>query len=193
MTASDALLGALADLAVALDAVGRPAMIIGGIAAIARGVPRHTIDVDATVWAPHLDLDEVLRIFGEHRFVPRIPDAARFAEERQVVLLRHDPSGTPVDLALASLPFEHDALRRATPVRFGNVVLPVATAEDLVIYKAIAWRDRDRSDVERLVAAHGDSIDLARVRSLVAQFAAALDEPARIEEFDDLIRRVRGG
>jgi predicted nucleotidyltransferase len=65
------------------------------------------------------------------------------------------------------LPFERTALERADVVDFGGVRVPAATAEDLIIYKAVAWRDRDRSDVERLLARHGRSIDLNRVRNLM--------------------------
>ncbi len=35
-------------------------MIIGGIAAIARGVPRTTLDIDATIAADGLDLEAAL-------------------------------------------------------------------------------------------------------------------------------------
>jgi len=68
----------------------------------------------------------------------------------------------------------------------------VATAEDLVIYKAVAWRDRDRADIERLLIRHGASIDLDRVRSVVREFALALDDPARIDQLEMLITRARG-
>jgi predicted nucleotidyltransferase len=77
-------------------------------------------------------------------------------------------------------------------VDFGGVRLRVATPEDLVIYKAVAWRDRDRSDIERLLARHRDTIDLERVRQVVREFAAALDDPARVEQFDALVRRALG-
>ena len=36
-------------------------MIVGGIAVIARGIPRQTVDIDATLWAEGLDVGEVLR------------------------------------------------------------------------------------------------------------------------------------
>jgi hypothetical protein len=72
------------------------------------------------------------------------------------------------------------------------VALPIARAEDLVIYKAVAWRERDRSDIERLLVAHGDHIDLTRVRRVVREFAGALDEPERIGEFDRLVERATG-
>jgi hypothetical protein len=41
-------LDAFDDLCRALDAVDAPSMIIGGVAVIAMGVPRLTVDIDAT-------------------------------------------------------------------------------------------------------------------------------------------------
>jgi hypothetical protein len=190
MTADAALLAALAACATALRRLARPAMIIGGIAVIARGVPRQTVDIDATMWAEGLDVDAILPTLAAEGLVPRIVDAIAFARERHVLLLRHEPTGTPLELILAYLPFERAALARADLVDFGGVSVPAATAEDLIIYKAVAWRDRDRSDVERLLALHGPSIDLTRVRGLVREFATALDEPERVDQFEALIRRA---
>ena len=192
MTADEALVGAVRDLSGALADLGAPAMIIGGIAVIARGIPRQTVDVDAAVWAEHLDLDRLLDTLARHHIVPRVPEAKRFALERQVVLARHEPTGTPLEISLAWLPFEREALDRATPVEFGGIVVPVATAEDLVIYKAVAWRDRDRADIERLVVRHGRTMDLARVRRIVQELSNALDEPERVPAFEALIHRALG-
>lgn len=188
--ADDALLQALRALAAALEALGQPAMIIGGIAVIARGVPRQTIDIDATVAAAGLDLERSLSTLAAHHITPRIENALAFARERQVLLLRHDPTGTPLEVSLAWLPFETDALGRATVVDFGGVHVRVATAEDLIVLKAVAWRDRDRGDIERLLLLHAADVDLGRVRALVGEFAAALDEPERLGEFDALVRRT---
>jgi predicted nucleotidyltransferase len=192
MTADAALLAALAACASALRRLGRPAMIIGGIAVIARGVPRQTVDIDATMWAEGLDVDAILPTLAAEGLVPRTADAVSFARERHVLLLRHEPTGTPLELVLAYLPFERSALERADLVDFGGVRVPTATAEDLIVYKAIAWRDRDRSDVERLLALHGRSIDLERVRAVLREFATALDEPERLEQFEALLRRALG-
>ena len=167
-------------------------MIIGGIAVIARGVPRQTVDIDATIWAEGIDVNAILPTLAAEGLVPRTADAVAFARERHVLLLRHQSTGTPLELILAYLPFERSALERAVPVDFGGVTIPAATAEDLIIYKAVAWRDRDRSDVERLLALHGRSIDLGNVRRLVREFAAALDEPERVDEFEKLLHRALG-
>ena len=167
-------------------------MIIGGIAVIARGVPRLTVDADATVWGEQVDLDDLFRVLGQYQIIPRIQDAFQFAQERQVLLLRHEPSGTPIEISIAWLPFEREALEKATPVWFGGIEIPVATAEDLVIYKALAWRDQDRSDIERLIVLHGKAINLNRVRDFVEQFAEILEDPKRTQEFDQLVQRALG-
>jgi hypothetical protein len=174
----------------ALAALGRPHMIIGGIAVIARGVPRQTDDVDATVAAEGLDLDQLVDALRQHGIEGRIADLVPFARERQVLLLRHVASGVPIELTLAWIPFELEAMSRAERVRIGDANPPVALADDLVVYKAIAWRDRDRADIERLLVLHGPRLDLGRIRSLVAQLSEAIDEPERLRELDDLVRKA---
>jgi hypothetical protein len=57
--------------------------------------------------------------------------------------------------------------------------------------KSAAWRDRDRSDIERLLALHLTTINVARVRDLIDQIGRALDDPARAARFDEWIARVR--
>jgi hypothetical protein len=55
-------------------------MVIGGIAVIARGVPRHTADVDATIWAEDLDaidLTRVRRVVGQFADALDEPDRLR--------------------------------------------------------------------------------------------------------------------
>lgn len=100
-------------------------MIIGGIAVIARGVPRQTVDIDMALWGEALDLQALLTSLAAHGLVARIRDAADFAREHQVLLLRHEPTGIPVDLSLAWLPFERVALERAQMVDFGGVAVRV--------------------------------------------------------------------
>jgi hypothetical protein len=186
------VLQALIALNRALAVLPAPAMFIGGIAVIARGVPRLTVDVDATVRGEAVLLEDLLATLRAHQIVPRISDAEEFARRRQVLLLVHEPTGTPIEVSLGWLPFELEALERASPVDFGGVTIPVAAPEDLIIYKAVAWRDRDREDIERLLLIHADDIDLDRVRDVMRQFADALEEPERIGQLDALIDRVVG-
>jgi hypothetical protein len=193
MSGDEALLDALAAVRRALLRTGQPHMLIGGLAVIARGVIRDTDDIDATVWAPDLKLPQLVASLARERIVGRIEDLEDFARANQVLLLRHAPSGTPLEISLAWLPFEDEAMGRAENLLLGDTEIPVALAEDLVIYKAVAWRDRDQADIERLLILHRDAIDLDRVREIVRQFADALEEPERVDQFDALVGRVPDG
>jgi predicted nucleotidyltransferase len=184
--------GAIGALAAALREVGAPFMVIGGIAVITRGVARVTTDVDATIRADGLDLEKLADALARQQIVGRIPDLLEFARANQVLLLQHAPTGTPIEVSLAWLPFEEEALARAEPIEIGGRAVPVARAEDLIIYKAVAWRDRDRADVERLLVQHAGEVDLARVRRVVKQFAEILGTPERIIELEAVIRRAGG-
>ncbi len=163
-------------------------MVIGGIAVIAHGLPRHTDDIDATIWGESVDLERQIGILASNGIEPRIEDALEFARRNQVLLMRHVPTGTPMEMTIAWLPFEREALDRAESIDFGGVRIRVATPEDLVIFKAVAWRDRDRADIERLLIRHGDRMDLRRIRSVGEQFSTVLEEPERLNLLDEMIR-----
>lgn len=168
-------------------------MIIGGIAVIARGVARLTKDIDATIAGGDSDLERVVEGLAIHRIVPRIPNAVKFAQESHVLLLRHDPSGVEVDLSLAVLPFELDAIAAAELVSVHGTRVRVPRVDDLVIYKIVGWRPQDQQDVERLVTLHGTRMDLDRVKRLIHELAEALEEPERAEEVERLLARALAG
>jgi hypothetical protein len=161
-------------------------LIIGGLAVALLGRPRVTRDVDALVlleeehWPAFFDAAPT---FG---FAPRLADALAFAREARVLLLRHQPTGIDVDIALGRLPFEEEAVERATAVQVAGVSVPLPTPEDLVIMKAVAHRERDLLDIEGLLAAH-PKLDVRRVRRWVRIFADALEMP---ELYDDLQLRL---
>lgn len=182
---------ALAALARALSVLPEPGMIIGGIAVIARGVPRVTRDIDATIAGGQLPLPELLERWKYYDLVPRTPDAVEFAHDSQVLLLRHEPSGVDIDVSLAWLPFELEALAAAETVVIDGLRVAMATVEDLLVYKAVAFRPQDQQDIERLVSLHSGEIDLERVRAIVREFAEALEEPERVQELDRIVERAR--
>jgi hypothetical protein len=67
--------------------------------------------VDLTLFCGFGNETPVIQAFLS-RFAPRIPDAAEFAEERRVILLKTS-EGIPIDVALAGFPFEESLCRRA--------------------------------------------------------------------------------
>src|SRR4051812_34794205 len=149
------LRGAIRAVADAMAALPMPSMNIGGIAVIARGVPRLTRDIDLTVAGGVIELPALLDVLRAHGLSPRIDDAIAFAEANQVLLFAHAESGVDVDLSIAWLPFELDALAAPTPLDIAGTRVAVARPEDLIIYKAVAFRPQDQQDIERLLSPTG--------------------------------------
>ena len=186
--AEQRFLSALRALGNSLQEFGAPWLVIGGVAVIAAGVPRLTADIDATIWAPGTDPEALLDLLRIHRIVPRISDAITFAKERQVLLVQHEPSGVPVDLSLAWLPFEEEAVRCGVECDYAGVPIRLPRPEDLIIYKLVAARPRDLDDVEKLLLLYGGSLDIARIRRVIREFAEVLEDPARLEALERLLR-----
>src|SRR5690349_21577801 len=97
---------ALEDLAPVLDQHRGHSVVIGGIAVIARGVPRVTRDVDVAFSGAEVTLTGLLTDLDAAGIIPRIHDAIGFAAQSQVLLSRHAKTGVDIDVSLAWLPFE---------------------------------------------------------------------------------------
>lgn len=177
---------ALADLAAALNATAVPWMVIGGIAVIARGVRRLTTDIDATVRGDQIDVASLLKALAKKRIVPRIHDAARFASESLVLLLKHQPTGVELDVSMAWTNFEQEALATCSVAAFGKARAPMAQAEDLIVFKAIAGRPKDIQDMTTLLVLY-PAIDRARVRHRVSQLAALAEDAAPLNVLEAAI------
>lgn len=182
---------ALRDLASSLTKTGAAWMVIGGIAVIARGVRRFTADIDVAVRGDAIEIDALLPILAKKRIHPRIEDAAAFARENLVLLLRHEPSGVDFDVSFAWTEFEHEAIEAATVGTFGTVKAPMARPEDLVVFKAIAGRGKDMDDVVALLALY-PKLDLERVRARVRDLAALADTPELARGLDAVIKSATG-
>ena len=135
---------------------------IGGLAVQRWGEPRLTRDVDLTLITGFGDearyVDELLASFPA-----RISDARDFALRYRVALLASS-SKIPIDIALGAMPFEEAAIGRASGFEVAaDLALTTCSAEDLVVFKAFAGRDRDWADLEGIVARQGHLLDEALV------------------------------
>jgi hypothetical protein len=142
---------------------------IGGLAVLRWGEPRLTRDIDLTVLAGFGAEEAVVDGLFD-RFEARIDDARPFALRNRVALLRA-ANGVPVDVALGALDFEQRAVQRASLWDVKEAQLLTCSAEDLIVYKAFAGRDRDWLDVEGIVIRQGEALDSDLVRTELAPLA----------------------
>jgi hypothetical protein len=136
---------------------------IGGVAVQRWGMPRFTQDVDLTLLA-RLGEEEGFVDTLLAKYAGRLRDTRKFALERRVVLLK-TASGVNVDIALGAFPYEERSIDRATPWSLVNqMTITTCTAEDLVVHKVFAGRDRDWSDVETVLLRQRGQLSLDFVR-----------------------------
>jgi hypothetical protein len=67
----------------------------------------------------------------------------------------------------------------------------VCTAEDLVIYKLLSTRMKDRADVESVIQKQAEALDDEYVEGWLAQFEEALSDSTLIQEFRKMRNRPR--
>ena len=181
-------LALVGDLVAWWKATGVRGMLIGGAAVSLVGRPRVTRDIDALVLVDEGRWKAFLAAGEGFKFVPRVNEALAFARRARTLLVRHKPSVIDVDISLGALPFEKEAVSRAVLVDAGGLQVPVPTAEDLIIMKAVAQRPRDLADVEGILDAQ-PKLDLRRVRRWVRQFASALERPDIVADLERLIAK----
>jgi hypothetical protein len=164
----------------ALDELGIPTALMGGLAVTAWDRIRATEDVDFLIAADGTDPDTLLRSLQDRGYVPKkLPAVTDFDGER-VMQLRYQPPGKfydfQVDLFLAESEYHRTALARRVPFRLpdGETVVPIVTCEDLIIFKLRADRPIDRGDIIGLLEANRDALDFAYLRRWVT--APALRE-----------------
>ncbi len=187
MSGKNQLRSALAALAKALE--GLDCMVIGGLAVIHRGFPRLTTDVHAVIPAEKIELGALLERLAAQGLEPRVEDPVGFARKAHLLLLTHQPTSSEVDLALSWLPFEHEAIARASPELILGTKIRVASPENLLIYKAFAGRPKDWEDAERLLVMHSSNIRLKNVKTILRNLFEVLDEPDRMDAFEALVLR----
>jgi hypothetical protein len=162
---------------------------IGGIAVQRWGNPRFTVDVDLTL----------LTGYGsEERFVdamledlePRRADARQFAVLHRVLLAR-SKKGVDVDVALGALPFEERSVARASVWSLaGGTELRTCSAEDLIVHKVFAGRDRDWDDVRGVLARKHGKLDWTIIRDELPPLLELKEAPEAMQRLDKIAAEV---
>ena len=97
------------------------------------------------------------------RFRGRIDDARAFALQHRTLLLVAS-NRIHLDVALGAMPFEERTVERASAFALGDGrSLTTCSAEDLVVHKAFAGRDKDWLDVRGIVTRQGAALDRALI------------------------------
>ena len=167
------LVQVMLDTRTALDDLGVPGALMGGMAVAAWDRIRATEDIVFLISPDVTDPEALLRAMQERGYAPKkFPAITDFDGERVMQLL-YQPHGKffdyQVDLFFAESLYHRTALARRVPYRLPNdeSVVPVVSCEDLIIFKLRADRPVDRGDIIGLLEANRSSLDFAYLRQWV--------------------------
>jgi predicted nucleotidyltransferase len=162
--------------------------VVGAGARNAWAPPRASTDLDFGVVADAIEYARVRTELERAGFTclretraeaaDTVPAIATFEDTSMLEPPRH------VDLLVAGTSFEHEAIARAVERPVAAVDVPVVTREDLIVYKLIAWRSRDRLDIEEVLAtarAGGVVLDWPYIRARAAEWGVE-DRFREVEE-----------
>jgi hypothetical protein len=181
----------LADLASWLAGEGITFALIGGLAVSVRGEPRLTVDIDATIAG---DVEVGLRLARQltsSPFEPLFDGVEEVVATAFILPIRHRATAVKVDLALGLTGFEQGALERSRMEQVAGTLVPVVSAEDLLLMKALAGRPRDLEDLRGILIRQGEKMDLNRARTLARELDEAVgsDVLARLDASIDEVRK----
>ena len=100
--------------------------------------------------------------------------------------------GVGLDVALGGLPFEERCVQRASLCELDEgCVLTVCSAEDLVVHKAFAGRDRDWSDVDTIIRRQGAKLNQRQIFDELTPLVALKEDPSILPKLICLLRKLK--
>jgi hypothetical protein len=164
---------------------------IGGVAVQRWGNPRFTVDVDLTLITGYGQEEKYAEILLE-ALEPRRADAGQFAVLHRVLLARTH-AGVDVDIAFGALPFEEHSIERASDwIVDSERSLPTCSAEDLIVHKVFAGRDRDWDDVRGVLVRQHRKLDWKVIDEELPPLLELKETPEawqRLQKIADEVRR----
>ncbi|HPQ41045.1 MAG TPA: hypothetical protein PLV45_11795 [bacterium] len=147
-----------------LNSAGVRYLLVGGIAVIAHGYTRLTMDIDMVISLEETNIRAALAVFRRLGYRPRLPvNPDDFADidirnvwihekNMRVFSLIHTDDSFPMMDLFVEEPFDFNTeYDQADAFELsGNIQVPVVRLETLIRMKELAGRDKDRMDVENL-------------------------------------------
>lgn len=169
-------------LQASLRSKGILSAVIGGIAVAVWGDPRATKDADLKVLLTREQALQLLEALPANYTIESTDpegDLLQFG-----FLFTHDDKGIRIDLLLADLSFDRQAIERGREIEIpGGIKITVCSAEDLIIYKMISTRAYDHEDARKIVARQGPKLAHDYIEDLLQQFEIALDDSTLVKAY----------
>ena len=161
---------------------------IGGLAVIRWGEARMTQDIDLCLLCGFGNEDHFITTIIT-KFRSRIKDAHQFALKNRVLLI-YASNNVSVDISLSGLPYEDEMIKQATHFSFcSNHSLITCSAEDLIVLKAFADRNKDWMDIESICLRHGGNLNSNYMIEKLSPLCELKESPEIIDKLKKLLKQ----
>jgi hypothetical protein len=161
--------------------------VVGGLATALRGRPRFTQDVDVLLDVSQLALPGLLDELAHLGFVLDRATVIREYVHEHMTAFRF--ASVRIDWLKPVLPLYARTLADALSLMWTEGhPLRVATAEGLILTKIVAFRPQDQVDIETLVTANRDDLNVDLIRREWSAVAAG--EETRTTWLEDVLARL---
>jgi hypothetical protein len=186
---ADELIRAVELLADAFAAQSIRYAVVGGLATLLRGRPRFTQDVDVLLDVPQLALPGLLDELAHLGFAFDRATVIREYVREHMTTFRF--GSVRIDWLKPVLPLYARTLAEASVLTWteGHTVR-VATAEGLILTKMVSFRPQDQVDIETLLIANRNEIDVGLIQREWSAVAAG--EEGRTAWLEDALARLVG-
>jgi hypothetical protein len=144
-------------------------VVIGGTAAIIYGRLRTTEDIDVTLLSELENFNTLYKLISTH-YLPILTDPENFFKKNYVLPVIDTETNVKIDFAAGLSGFDRKVLERKTIKKFGTVEINVCSIEDLIIYKLVSARPQDVLDIEELIKANKEILDIIYLKKMAENF-----------------------
>lgn len=171
-----ALLKTAERIQVFLNQTGLKFCFIGGLAVVRWGPLRFTNDVDLTLYTGFVN-DELIINKVLSRYQSRIDNPMEFALTKRILLLNDSENNITIDLSLGGMPFEERMISRSSLFEFQKeLFIRTCSAEDLIVMKVFAGRERDWGDVRGILDRNQNKLNFEIIISELKELVEIIPE-----------------
>lgn len=165
---------------------GVQSLVIGGLAVAVWGDPRATKDGDLKVLLTREQATQLLAAIPAE-YAIELPNGFSDPEtalQQLGFIFTRDDGGTRIDLLLADLAFDQQAISRGREIEpLPGIRIMICSPEDLIIYKLISTRAYDHEDARKVIARQGGKLDHEYIEDILRQFEVALDDSTLVQSY----------
>jgi hypothetical protein len=144
-------------------------VVIGGTAAIIYGRLRTTEDIDITLLSELENFDMLYNLISTH-YSPILSDPENFFKKNYVLPVMDTETSVKIDFAAGLSGFDKKVLERKVIRKFGTIEINICSIEDLIIYKLVSARPQDLLDIEELIKANKETLDIIYLKKMAENF-----------------------